>query len=128
MVNSGTLRTALKAVIKKYLKTQFKIYNFSILQKIMMQYKLYEGLHKSKGTDSYTISQLVRKILREEIEKFRKWWLQENPPSKVLFVCVFVCLYLQRQTNPWVKCSAWDKVRLGPGVGEMVISEWVPPI
>ena len=51
MVNSGTLRTALKAVIKKYLKTQFKI---------------------SKGTDSYTISQLVRKILREEIEKFRK--------------------------------------------------------
>jgi hypothetical protein len=72
MVNSGTLRTALKAVIKKYLKTQFKIYNFSILQKIMMQYKLYEGLHKSKGTDSYTISQLVRKILREEIEKFRK--------------------------------------------------------
>jgi hypothetical protein len=50
------------------------------MQKIRMQYELYEGLHKSKETGSYTMSQLVRKITRKEIKRFKEWGLHDIPP------------------------------------------------
>jgi hypothetical protein len=50
MVNTGTFSTAFKARGKNFRYISLKIYNFSTMQKIMMQYELYEGLHESKGT------------------------------------------------------------------------------
>ena len=73
MVTAVTFRIALKAVGKNSENMSSKIYNFSTMQNIRMQYELYEGLHKSKVTCSYNMSQLVRKILRKEIKRFRKW-------------------------------------------------------
>ena len=66
MVNAGTFRTALKAVGKNSENMSSKIYNFSTMQNIRMQYELYEGLHESKGTKAAALmSQLVRKIQRQ---------------------------------------------------------------
>jgi hypothetical protein len=48
MVNEGKYRRALKAVGKSSKCISLKIYNFSIMQKIRIQYELYEGLHESK--------------------------------------------------------------------------------
>jgi hypothetical protein len=61
-LNAGTFRTAFNAVEKDSKNMRLKIYNFSTMQKIGMQYELYERLHKSQGTEvaSYTMSQLVR--------------------------------------------------------------------
>ena len=57
-------RTALKAVGKKNSKNlSSKIYHFSTIPKIVMQYQLYEGLCGSKGIEAAAlIRQLVRKI------------------------------------------------------------------
>ena len=63
MVNTGTFRTALKAVEKNSKNMSSKIYNLSIMQRIRMQYELYEGLHESKGAKAATVmSLLLRKI------------------------------------------------------------------
>jgi hypothetical protein len=64
MENSGTLRTALKTEEKISKNTNSKIYNFSTMQKIRMQYELSESLHESKGTKA-VMSQLVKKIQRQ---------------------------------------------------------------
>lgn len=50
MVNARIFRTALKAMGKSSKYKSLKIYYFSTMQKIRLQYKLYEGLHESKGT------------------------------------------------------------------------------
>ena len=50
MVNAETFRTALKAVGKNSENMSSKIYNFSTMQNIRMQYELYKELHRSKGT------------------------------------------------------------------------------
>jgi hypothetical protein len=71
MVNGETAKTALKAVGKNSENMSSKIYNFSTIQNIRMQYELHQELHRSKGT-SYTMTQLVRKILKKEIERFRE--------------------------------------------------------
>ena len=65
MLNSVTFRTALKAVGKNSENMSSKIYNFSTMQNIRMQYELYEGLHGPIKTISCTMSQLVRKIQRQ---------------------------------------------------------------
>ena len=43
-------RTALKAVGKNTENKSSKVYNFSTMQNIRMQYELYKELHRSKGT------------------------------------------------------------------------------
>jgi hypothetical protein len=50
MANGGNFRTNLKAVEKNSENMGSKLYNLSTMQTIRMQYELYEGLHKSKGT------------------------------------------------------------------------------
>ena len=52
MVNGVTFRTALKAVGKNSENMSSKIYNFSTMQNIRMQYELYEGLHGPKRTEA----------------------------------------------------------------------------
>ena len=53
MVNAVTFfRTALKAVGKNSENMSSKIYNFSTMQNIRMQYELYKELHRSKGTEA----------------------------------------------------------------------------
>ena len=47
-----TFRTALKAVGKNSENMSSKIYNFSTMQNIRMQYELYKELHRSKGTEA----------------------------------------------------------------------------
>jgi hypothetical protein len=64
MVNPGTFRTTLKAMGKNSKYMSLKIYNFSTMEKIRMQYELYEGLHECKGTKAL-MSQLFRKIQRQ---------------------------------------------------------------
>jgi hypothetical protein len=48
MVNTMTFNTALKAVGKNFENMNSKIYNFSTMQNIRMQYEYYEGLHNLK--------------------------------------------------------------------------------
>jgi hypothetical protein len=45
-----TFRIALKAVGRKTDNRSLKIYNFSTMQNVRMQYDLYKELHRSKGT------------------------------------------------------------------------------
>jgi hypothetical protein len=47
-----TFRTVLKAVGKNTETLSSKIDNFSTMQNIRMQYELYEGLHRSNGTEA----------------------------------------------------------------------------
>ena len=47
-----TFRIALKAVGKNSKNMSSKIYNFSTMQNIRMQYELYEGLHRSKRREA----------------------------------------------------------------------------
>jgi hypothetical protein len=43
-----------------------KIYNFSAMQKIRVQYELYEEFHDSKGTKTVALmSQLLRRLQRQ---------------------------------------------------------------
>ena len=73
MVSAGTFRTTLKAVKRSSKNMSSKIYNFSTMQNIRMLYELYKQLHRSKRIiGSCTMSQLVRKILRKEIKRFRE--------------------------------------------------------
>ena len=58
-----------------------------------MQYELYKGLHRSKGTEATTMSQLVRKIQRQADTNAVRF------PSSM---------------------SAWDRTNLGQGVVEIV--------
>jgi hypothetical protein len=51
MLNAEIFRTALKAVGKNSENMSSKIDNFST-KYIRMQYELYEGLHRSKGTEA----------------------------------------------------------------------------
>jgi hypothetical protein len=55
MVNGVTFRTALKAVGKNSENRSSKIHNFSTMQNIRMQYKLYEELHRPKRTEAATL-------------------------------------------------------------------------
>jgi hypothetical protein len=72
MTNAVTFRTALKAVGKNSENMSSRIYNFSTMQNIRIQYEFYEGLHGPKRTETAALmSQLVRKILRKEIKGFR---------------------------------------------------------
>ena len=52
MINVGTFRTVLKAMEKYSKHVSSKIYNFSTMQNIRMQYELYEGLHGPKRTEA----------------------------------------------------------------------------
>ena len=66
MITSGTFRTALKAVEKNSKNMSLKIYNFSAMQKIRVQYELYEEFHDSKGTKTVALmSQLLRRLQRQ---------------------------------------------------------------
>ena len=74
MVNAGTFRTALKAVGKNSENMSSKIYNFSTMQNIRMQYEFHEGgFMDLKNRGCCSVSHLVRKILRKEITRFREW-------------------------------------------------------
>ena len=45
-----------------------------MMQNIRVQYELYEELHTPRRTETAVpISQVVRKILRKEITRFREW-------------------------------------------------------
>jgi hypothetical protein len=46
MINTGAFRTCLKAEEKNSKNMSSKIYSFSTMQNIRMQYELYEGFHK----------------------------------------------------------------------------------
>jgi hypothetical protein len=48
MVNAETFRTALKAVKKNSENMSSKLYNFSVMQNIRLQYVLYKELHRSR--------------------------------------------------------------------------------
>ena len=58
------------------------------------------------------MSQLVRKMLRKETERYREW-------LNILFMLTKADRFLSSG-------SAMDRVNLGPGVVEMVISGWAP--
>jgi hypothetical protein len=45
-----TFRIALKAVRRNAENMSSKIFNFSTVQNIRMQYELYKGLHRFEGT------------------------------------------------------------------------------
>jgi hypothetical protein len=47
-----TFRTTLKAVRMNAENRSSKLYNFSNMQNIRMQYELYKELHRSKGTEA----------------------------------------------------------------------------
>jgi hypothetical protein len=67
-------RRALKAVEKNSENICSRMYNFSTMLNLRMQYELYEGLHKPKRTKAASLMrQLVRKILWKKIKKFRVW-------------------------------------------------------
>ena len=55
MVNIHPIRLALKAVGKNYENMSSKIHNFSTMQNIRIQYKLYEMLHESKTMKAVTL-------------------------------------------------------------------------
>jgi hypothetical protein len=55
MVSAETSRIALKAVGKNSETMSSKIYNFSTMQKIRMQYELYKELDRSKGTEAVAL-------------------------------------------------------------------------
>jgi hypothetical protein len=55
MVTTGTFRAALKDVEKNSKHMSPKIYNFSTMQKLKMQYEFYEELHRSRGTEAATL-------------------------------------------------------------------------
>jgi hypothetical protein len=63
MVNAGTFRPALKDVRKNSENMSSKIYKYSTMQNIKMQYELYDGHHESKKT----VSQLVK--VTKELDK-----------------------------------------------------------
>ena len=63
------------------------------------------------------MSQLVRKISRKEIKRFRGW--QDPTQISLLFVLTKAGRFLSSR-------SAWDRASLGPGVVEMVISRQDP--
>jgi len=50
MIDARIFRIALKAVGKNSENMSSRIYNFSTMQNIRMQYELYEGLHRPKRT------------------------------------------------------------------------------
>jgi hypothetical protein len=52
MVNAETFRTALKVVGKNSKNISSKIYNFSTMQYIRMQYELFEGLLRLRKTEA----------------------------------------------------------------------------
>jgi hypothetical protein len=52
MANTMTFRIALKAVGKNSDNLSLRMYNFSTMQNIRIQYELYEGLHRPKRTEA----------------------------------------------------------------------------
>ena len=71
MLNIWTFRTVPKAVEKNSENMSSKVYNFSTMQNIRMQYELYEGLDRPKRTKAVALmSQLVRKIQSRQIPEF----------------------------------------------------------
>jgi hypothetical protein len=50
-----TFRTALRAVGKNSKNVSSKIYNFSTMQNVRMQYELYEGLCRLRKTEATTL-------------------------------------------------------------------------
>jgi hypothetical protein len=60
------------------------------------------------------VSQLVRKISRKEIKRFRGW--QDPTQISLLFVLTKAGRFLSSR-------SAWDKATLGPGRLRILISE-----
>ena len=72
VVNAVTFRTALKAVGKSSENMNSRTY--ATMQNIWVQYELYEGFHRPQRTETAALmSQLIRKILRKEIKRFREW-------------------------------------------------------
>jgi hypothetical protein len=57
MVNAETFRTALKAVGKNSKNMSSKIYNFSTMQNIRMEYELYKEIHRSKRVQRQLLCQ-----------------------------------------------------------------------
>lgn len=54
-LNIVTFRTALRAVGKNSKNVSSKIYNFSTMQNVRMQYELYEGLCRLRKTEATTL-------------------------------------------------------------------------
>ena len=66
MGKAVTFRTAFKAVGKNSENMSSRIYNFSTMQNIRMQYELCEGLQRHKRTKAVELMiQLVRKIQKQ---------------------------------------------------------------
>ena len=66
MVNVVTFSTALKAVGKNSENTSSRMYYFSTLQNVRMQYESYEGLHIPRRTKAAELMrQIIRKIHRQ---------------------------------------------------------------
>jgi hypothetical protein len=60
------LGLSLKSVKKNPKNMSSKTYNFSTIQRYILQYLLHKKLHRSKGTKAAALtSQLVRKIPRQ---------------------------------------------------------------
>lgn len=49
-----------------------RIYSFSTIQNVSRQYELCKGLQGPKGTEVAILSQLVIKMLRKGIRRFRE--------------------------------------------------------
>ena len=55
MANTKAFSTSLRAVGENFENLGSKIYNFSTMQNIRMQYELYKELHRSKVTEAAAV-------------------------------------------------------------------------
>jgi hypothetical protein len=65
MGNAVTFRTAFKAVAKNSENMSSRMYNFSAMQSMRMQYELYEGLHRSKRREVLNYEPACQKDIKE---------------------------------------------------------------
>ena len=98
MVNAETFRTALKAVGKNSENMSSKIYNFSTMQNIRMQYELYEGLHGPRKTDCI-MSQLVRKVQRQTDAMAGRFLSSRSAWKRGISFLVYLSFVYRRMIN-----------------------------
>jgi hypothetical protein len=116
MVKAVTFRTTLKAMRKNSKNTSSRMYNFSPMQNIWMQYELYKGYHRPKR-----IKAACQKAIKEGDKEI--WGVvisvQDHTQPSLLFVFIKTGQLLTSR-------SAWEKGILGPDMVGMVISEMDP--
>jgi hypothetical protein len=69
-VSARTFRTVLKAVGKSSKKMSSKIYNFSTMQNIMMQYELYRGFMNLNEQKQLFYEPVCQKDIKEGDKEF----------------------------------------------------------